>query len=45
MIPDEVREQVDALRQEIRQHDHRYYVLDAPIISDAEYDALLDELR
>ena len=45
MILDEVREQVDALRQEIRQHDHRYYVLDAPIISDAEYDALLDELR
>jgi DNA ligase (NAD+) len=33
------------LRRVIEHHNHRYYVLDEPEISDAEYDALLDELR
>lgn len=33
------------LKQLIRQHDYRYYVLDAPIISDAEYDKLFLELE
>ena len=32
------------LRRLIAEHDHRYYVLDAPTISDAEYDALFREL-
>ncbi len=36
---------VDELRALIARHDQRYYVLDDPEISDAEYDALLDELR
>jgi DNA ligase (NAD+) len=30
---------------EITEHNHRYHVLDAPVISDAEYDALMRELR
>lgn len=34
-----------ALRQEIEEHNYRYHVLDAPIISDADYDALKRELR
>ncbi|AKU91405.1 NAD-dependent DNA ligase LigA [Vulgatibacter incomptus] len=38
-------ERIDALRAEIREHDHRYYVLDAPIVSDAEYDSLFRELQ
>ncbi len=36
---------VEELRSEINQHNYRYYVLDDPIISDAEYDALMRELR
>ncbi|ABI56035.1 NAD-dependent DNA ligase LigA [Alkalilimnicola ehrlichii MLHE-1] len=36
---------IEALRREIREHDHRYYVLDAPVIADAEYDALMAELQ
>ena len=35
----------EALRREIREHDRRYYVIDAPVVSDAEYDELLAELR
>jgi len=33
------------LRRLLDQHNHSYYVLDDPEVSDAEYDALLDELR
>jgi len=33
------------LREALEYHNHRYYVLDAPEISDAEYDALLRELQ
>src|SRR5690606_792701 len=38
-------ERIQALRDEIRHHAHRYYALDEPEISDAQYDALLAELR
>lgn len=41
----DVRQRVEKLRQLIRHHDYLYYVLDAPEISDAEYDALMRELR
>ena len=34
-----------ALREAIRRHDHRYYVLDDPEIPDHEYDALMRELE
>ncbi len=33
------------LAAEITEHNHRYHVLDSPLISDAEYDALMRELR
>jgi DNA ligase (NAD+) len=36
---------IKELREQVRRHDHRYYVLDDPEISDARYDALLGELR
>ena len=38
------RTEVAALREEINYHRHRYFVLDDPEISDAEYDALFDRL-
>src|SRR4029077_17018569 len=41
----DVREDVARLRREIERHNHRYYVLDDPEISDAEYDALFRRLR
>jgi DNA ligase (NAD+) len=39
------RADVDALRRDIDHHNYRYYVLDDPEISDAEYDALLRKLE
>lgn len=36
---------IAALRAEIEKHDHQYYVLDAPLIPDAEYDRLFRELQ
>jgi DNA ligase (NAD+) len=38
-------QQIEALRDEIRRHEHLYYVLDAPEISDAEYDTLINRLK
>lgn len=40
-----VRARVEALRALIRHHSHRYYVLDAPEVPDAEYDRLVRELQ
>ena len=37
--------EADGLRMQIRHHEYQYYVLDAPEISDAEYDALTNRLR
>jgi DNA ligase (NAD+) len=37
--------EVQQLREELRRHEHSYYVLDQPEISDAEYDALMRKLQ
>jgi DNA ligase (NAD+) len=37
--------EAEKLREQLRHHEHLYYVLDAPDISDAEYDALMGKLR
>ena len=39
------KQQADELREKLRYHEHRYYVLDDPEISDAEYDVLMNELK
>jgi DNA ligase (NAD+) len=36
---------IEDLRAELRHHEHLYYVMDAPEVSDAEYDALMNELK
>jgi DNA ligase (NAD+) len=40
-----VKEQIEALRQEIEQHNYYYYVLSQPIISDYEYDMKMKQLQ
>jgi DNA ligase (NAD+) len=42
---DEAKARIERLRAEINHHNYRYYVLDSPEISDAEYDDLMRELK
>jgi len=39
------RQEAESLRAELRRHEHLYYVLDQPEISDAEYDGMMRRLR
>lgn len=41
----DVQDRLDHLREQISRHDHLYYVRSSPEVSDAEYDALMRELR
>lgn len=41
----EVKERIDRLREEINRHNHNYYVLNSPEISDFDFDHLLKELE
>ena len=43
-MPEPARE-IEALRQQLRRHEHLYYVLDRPEITDAEYDELMRKLQ
>ncbi|MGF0255499.1 NAD-dependent DNA ligase LigA [Rhodococcus erythropolis] len=43
--PNEAREQWTELAEEVRQHQFRYYVRDAPVISDGAFDTLLGQLN
>ncbi len=40
-----IQERIEKLRELINYHNYRYYVLDDPIITDAEYDSLMRELE
>jgi DNA ligase (NAD+) len=40
-----VAKQIEDLRETLRKHEYLYYVLDAPEITDAEYDRLMRELQ
>ena len=39
------KKKLNELRKEIQKHDYQYYVLDAPLISDYEYDRLFEKLK
>jgi DNA ligase (NAD+) len=41
----EVAQEIEALREELRHHEHLYYVMDAPVLTDAQYDALMNKLK
>jgi len=45
MDPKQAEKRMRQLEREIEEHNYRYYVLDDPVISDAEYDRLLRELQ
>lgn len=40
-----LEQEIEALREQIRHHEHRYYVLDDPEISDVEFDLLMQQLK
>ncbi len=40
----DIQKKIDGLREKIRYHEHRYYVLDDPEISDFDYDQFVNEL-
>ncbi|MDO8301892.1 MAG: NAD-dependent DNA ligase LigA [Sedimentisphaerales bacterium] len=44
-MPDDTAKTIDKLRNEIRHHDYCYYVLNAPEITDREYDRLFAQLK
>jgi len=44
MTLEEAKKRIEKLREEINYHNYRYYVLNSPVISDAEYDELMREL-
>ncbi len=41
----DIEKKIEALREKIRHHEYRYYALDDPEISDAEFDQLMNELK
>jgi len=41
----DIDKKIEGLREKIRYHEYRYYVLDDPEISDAEFDKLMDQLK
>jgi len=43
--PASVKKEIEELREKLRYHEYRYYVLDAPEISDAAYDRMMNRLK
>ena len=41
----DLEKKIEALRDKIRHHEYRYYVLDDPEIADAQFDVLMDQLK
>ena len=45
MVEPSISQRASDLRRELNYHNHRYYVLDDSVISDGQYDAMMQELR
>ncbi|MDE6805427.1 MAG: hypothetical protein K2J05_01330 [Muribaculaceae bacterium] len=45
MTPEEAQRKIETLRNEINRHNHNYYVLNTPEISDYDFDHLLKDLE
>lgn len=43
--PESIIKEIDKLREQLIEHNYRYYVLDAPTISDAEWDGMFQKLK
>jgi DNA ligase (NAD+) len=41
----EIKQKIQALREELNEHNYNYYVLDAPVVTDFEFDSRLKELQ
>jgi len=44
-MPAAIEKKIESLRDKIRHHEYRYYVLDDPEVSDADFDKLMNELK
>lgn len=44
-IPTDIKKEIETLIKAINEHNYRYYVQDAPVVSDAEYDKLFRQLK
>ena len=44
-IPEQIKKEIAQLVRDLNYHSYRYYVLDAPVLSDAEYDRQYRRLR
>ena len=44
-MPDHIKKEIETLVKDLNYHSYRYYVLDSPVISDAEYDRLYRRLK
>ena len=42
---EQVEQEMEALREELRHHESLYYVMDAPVLTDAQYDARMNRLK
>ncbi len=45
IMPENIQQKIEKLREELHQHNYSYYVLDEPVISDFEFDLKLKELH
>ena len=45
MSKEQAKKKIEKLRREINYHNYRYYALDEPVVSDADYDRLMRELE